>query len=315
MFRIGIIGAARIAHKFVRSAERLRDVKISAVASKSLERAAAFAAEMQIPISYGSYEEMLQKEPLDAVYIATTMNYHYENTMLALKYRIPVLCEKALTDTAGHAREMFRYAEEQQTFLMEGTWTLFTPKTLRVREWIREGRIGTPNLIQGNIGFAAEKDPKNRYFSHELGGGAMLDLGAYMVQVPPYMVDQKLVSYDGWTVRGFNGIDEKIFLSMRFDQAVCNMIGSLSTALPEECLIAGERGFIRLPRFHLGNQAFLYDGQGNLLEEYSDPDSVGFEYEIEEMIRCVRAGKIQSDIASPERSIQCAEIADWFRNK
>lgn len=315
MFRIGIIGAAKIAHKFVQSAERLSDVKVSSVASKSLERAEIFAKEMQIPAYYGSYEEMLQKESLDAVYIATTMNYHYENTLLALKYHIPVLCEKALTDTGEHAREMFGYSEEQQTFLMEGTWTLFTPKTHKVRAWISEGRIGTPNLIQGNIGFAPEKDANSRYFSHELGGGAMLDLGAYMVQVPPYMVGQKIVSYDGWTIRGFNGINEKIFLNMRLENGVCNMIGSLDSALPEECLIAGERGFIRIPRFHMGNQAYLYDSQGNLLEKYDDPDSVGFEYEIEEMVQCVRDGKIHSDIASPKRSIECAEISDWFRNQ
>ena len=183
--KIGIIGAARIAHKFVKSAERLPEVKVVSVVSKSAERAAAFAAETEIPAFYGSYEEMLQKEPLDAVYVATTMNFHYENTMLALKYRIPVLCEKALTDTAAHAQEMFRYAEEQQTFLMEGIWSMFTPKTEKVREWILGGRIGAANLIQGNIGFAAQKDPENRYFSHELGGGAMLDLDAYMVAVPP----------------------------------------------------------------------------------------------------------------------------------
>ena len=315
MFRIGIIGAAKIAHKFVKSAERLPEVKIASVASKSSERAEIFAAKMQIPAFYGSYEEMLQKEPLDAVYIATTMNYHYENTLLALKYHIPVLCEKALTDTEEHAREMFRYSEEQRTFLMEGTWTLFTPKTQKVREWISEGRIGIPNLIQGNIGFAPKKDPNSRYFSHELGGGAMLDLGAYMVQVPPYMVGQKIVSYDGWTIRGFNGIDEKICLSMRLEQAVCNMIGSLDSALPEECLIAGERGFIRIPRFHMGNQAYLYDPQGNLLETFDDQDSVGFEYEIKEMISCIRSGKIHSEAATPERSIECAEISDWVRNQ
>ena len=315
MFRIGIIGAAKIAHKFVKSAARVQDAGIVAVASKSAERAAAFAAEENIPASYGSYEEMLERESPDAVYIATTMNFHYENRMLALKHRIPVLCEKALTDTAQNAREMFRYAEEQQTFLMEGIWTLFTPKTQKVREWILQGRIGKANLIQANIGFSAEKDPKNRYFSHELGGGAMLDLGAYMIAVPPYMVNQKIVDYSGWTVRGFNGIDEKIFLNMHLENAVYNAIGSLGSALPESAVIAGDRGYIRLPRFHIGHQAFLYDAQGNLVEEFNDTESVGFEYEIEEMIRCVRAGKKRSDIASPELSVLCAEISDWFRGQ
>ena len=315
MFRFGIIGAAKIAHKFVKSAERLPGVCVAAVSSKSLDRAAAFAAEEGIPAAYGSDEEMLLKERLDAVYIATTMNFHYENTMLALKHRIPVLCEKALTDSAAHAGEMFRYAEEQKTFLMEGVWSLFTPKTRKVREWVLSGRIGKVNLIQANIGFVPEKDPESRYFNPALGGGAMLDLGAYMTAVPAFMVGKEITDYSGRTVRGFNGIDEKIFLNLQLEDVLCNVIGSLDSVLPEECLIAGDRGYIRIPRYHSGTQAYLYNAQYALEESFSDTESVGFEYEMEEVLRCIREGKTSSDIASPGLSIRCAEIFDWFRGR
>ena len=315
MFRIGIIGAANIAHHFVDSSKQVPEVRIVAVASKSMERAAAFAEKENIPAAYDSYEEMLVKEAPDAVYVATTMNFHYENTMLALKHHVPVLCEKALTDTAQHARELFQYAKEQNTFLMEGIWSLFTPKTEKVREWVLDGRIGEVNLIQGNIGFVPEKNPENRFYSHALGGGAALDLGTYMIELPPYLVGQEIRDFSGWTEWGYNDIDEKIVLNMKLDHAVCNIIGSFNTTLPEECLIAGDRGYIRLPHYHSGKQAFLYNASGELAEEYNDTESVGFEYEIEEMIRCIRAGKITSETASPELSIRCAEICDRFRNK
>ena len=143
----------------------------------------------------------------------------------------------------------------------------------------------------------------------------MLDLGAYMVAVPPYMVGQEIREYGGWTLRGFNGIDEKIFLDMRLDGAVCNVIGSFDTSLPQECLIAGTEGFIRVPNFHAGNEACLYDAGGRLIERFLDTESVGFEHEIGEMIRCVREGRIRSETASPELSLKCAEIFDWFRSR
>ena len=293
----------------------LPDVCVTAVSSKSLERAGAFAQAEQIPSYYDSYEEMLKKEALDAVYVATTMNFHYENTMLALKYHVPVLCEKALTDSAAHAKEMFAFAEAQKTFLMEGIWSLFTPKTLKVREWVRSGRIGSANLIQANIGFSAPKDPESRIYNPALGGGAMLDLGAYMLAVPPFMADQELEDVSGFTVWGFNGMDEKIFMDLKLTHAVCNVIGSVDTSLPEECLIAGTKGYIRIPRFHSGNTAFLYDGSGELLEEFRDEKSVAFEYEIAEMIRCVREGKLYSERVTPALSIRLAKICDRFRTK
>ena len=86
MIQFGIMGAGNIARKFADAVRQVEGAQVAAVASKSLERAQAFAQEQHIPAGYGSYQEMLQRPDIDAVYIATTNNFHYENILQCLEH-------------------------------------------------------------------------------------------------------------------------------------------------------------------------------------------------------------------------------------
>ena len=96
MFRFGIMGAGGIAAKFCDAVRRLEDAKVAVVASKSVERAERFARENGIARFYGNYEEMLEREKPDAVYVATTNNFHFENVMQCIGHGVPALCEKSM---------------------------------------------------------------------------------------------------------------------------------------------------------------------------------------------------------------------------
>lgn len=95
IFRFAIMGAGGIAEKFCDAVNRLENMEVIAVASKSLDRASRFAKKNNVAQAYDSYEEMLKDADPDGVYIATTPNYHFELTMLCLDYKKPVLCEKS----------------------------------------------------------------------------------------------------------------------------------------------------------------------------------------------------------------------------
>lgn len=112
MFRFAIIGAGGIAHKFC-DAVRLAGHEVAAVASKSSERAAEFAAKENIARSFGNYAEMLDTVKPDAVYIATTHNFHYDNILLCLERGLPVICEKPMVCTADEARRVFDAAKRR----------------------------------------------------------------------------------------------------------------------------------------------------------------------------------------------------------
>ena len=112
-FCFGVMGAGNISNKFCDAAEKIEEVCVTAVAARSEERAREFAEKYEIHTYYGNYEEMLQKEKLDGVYIGVVTGMHVQLTELCIRYGIPVLCEKALTGSSEEAERIFKLAEEK----------------------------------------------------------------------------------------------------------------------------------------------------------------------------------------------------------
>ena len=139
MFRFGIMGAGGIAAKFCDAVRRLEDAKVAVVASKSVERAERFARENGIARFYGNYEEMLEREKPDAVYVATTNNFHFENVMQCIGHGVPALCEKSMFMPLAEAEEAICFAREKMVFLMEAMWSRFLPCVQKAREADRHG--------------------------------------------------------------------------------------------------------------------------------------------------------------------------------
>ena len=115
----GIIGCGGIANKFAESTRAVDGAKVIAAASRTPGKAVSFAKKHQIEQSYSDYSELLNNQDVDAVYVATTHNFHYENTREALLANKPVLCEKPFTVNAQEMNALIALAERQQVFLME----------------------------------------------------------------------------------------------------------------------------------------------------------------------------------------------------
>ena len=141
-FRFGILGAGGIAHKFCNAVGKVDDACVAAVASKDQKRAWRFAKRHGIEDFYSDYEHLLAREDIDAIYIATTHNFHYENIIACLEHNKPVLCEKSMVPTAAQAQEIFSLAKEKKLFVMEAMWSRFLPHINQARQWIKEGLIG-----------------------------------------------------------------------------------------------------------------------------------------------------------------------------
>ena len=121
--------------------------------SKSLERAEKFAQKNNLAKYYDSYEQMLDTENPDCAYIAVTPNDHYRLTMLCIERKVPVLCEKAMFQNSKEAAAAYNAAAEKKVFVMEALWSRFLPAVNKVKSWIREGKIGVPEISQFSIGF------------------------------------------------------------------------------------------------------------------------------------------------------------------
>ncbi len=309
--RFGIIGAGNIANRFCDAVKLTEYAQVCAAASKSMERAQAFAERNGIEKFYDSYEEMLKTADIDAVYIATTHNFHMDNIRLCFEYGKHVLCEKAMVLTAEDAREVFRLAKEKNLFCMEAMWSNFLPQTKKAKEWITSGAIGEIQAVSAVIGFNGGGNPESRLYNPDLAGGAMYDIGVYPAEIVSYLVGEPIEDCVGvWRPHPVTGVDERATFIVRYPSCDAAIQCLLTSNVREYMIFNGTKGCIELPWSSSGYTAKRYDGRRQLAETFEERFENGFIYEIEEVVRCINEGRITSDIMPPEATIQCAELYD-----
>ena len=315
MIRFGVMGAGRIAKDFCDAAKRADGAEVVAIASKSLDKAKVFAQEKGIARAYGDYSEMLACKDIDAIYIATTTNFHYENLLQCMEAGKHVLCEKAMVETEARAQEVFRLAKEKKLFVMEAMWSMFLPKSLKVREWVKAGLVGEITGAQATIGFSAERDMTNRFFNPELGGGAFYDLGVYLIDLLPYFVVQDIVDVECGIQYAPTGVDAMLNLNLKLEHCYANGQAQFLAKVPEDCYLYGSKGYIYIPKIHWGRDCIRYDVDGKEVERFTNDEPCGFRFEIEETVRCIESGKFESEIASHEMTLISSRIYDKMIKK
>ena len=310
MYHFGIIGAGNIAHKFIEAVRMTKNADVTAVASKSLERARDWAEKEGLSRYYDSYETLLADPDIDIIYIATLSNAHYDNIKACLEAGKHVICEKPMTQTASQAQEVITLAREKQLFLMEGMWSRFLPKSLRVRRWIQEGRIGELHLMQANIGWKADKTYNKRLFYPELGGGSLYDIGIYPMELLPYYADQKITQMQFLKKDYSTGVDDIVSLNLQLERCIANIQCSFTTKMPEDAYLYGSDGYIHIPKIHFGNRARLYDLEDQLVEDFHEGLDNGFYYEVCEVISCIEKGQTESSICPLNMTYDNAKLFD-----
>ena len=314
VFRFAIMGAGHIARRFCDAAALVDGCAVAAAASKSLDRAQRLAEEKGIPAAYDNYEEMLRAEKPDCVYIATTCDSHFRLAMLCAEHAVPVLCEKAMFMSSAEADAFFERAEERRVFAMEALWSRFLPAVNRARAWIGEGRIGAPVLGELNIGFAAPPDAENRYFNPALGGGAAYDLTVYGLQILTWVLDRGITRARVEAVAARTGVDATSIVLLDLEGLPAAVKSSLSAPLNDGMTIYGPKGRIVVPHAHYGSEAILLDAEGAEAERFTDDATRnGFTYEIEEAVRCVRGGLLESPVVPWASTRACAAVYDRIR--
>ncbi len=295
-FRYAIMGAGDISRKFRDAASRIEGCEVCAVSSKSAERARAFAEKEGVPASYGSYEEMLEKERPDCVYIGADTGSHFALTMLCLEHKVPVLCEKAMFTNLKDMRTAFGFAEKQGVFTMEAMWSYYLPAIRQAKKWVDDGRIGKIRFTDILLGFKAPTHPGNRYFNRELGGGTAFDLSVYTFDLTTLMLGHDFTDCHVSALWHESGVDTVNHATLTYDGCIASLTSSILNPLEERLIMYGEAGKIIVPHSHYANEAFLYDQDGKITEHFTDHKTEnGFVYEVKDAMECVMNGKTESD--------------------
>jgi predicted dehydrogenase len=306
-FAWALIGPGKIARRFAGAVAEIPGAGLRAVLGRDATRAGDFAANCtngdgSHPVVAKSMEALLADPLLDGVYIATPHAQHGEWVRQCLDAGKAVLCEKPLVPNLAQGRALIDLARERQVFLMEAVWTRFLPIYAVVAQWLRDQAIGELRAIQSSFCFPAPFEPAERLYNPALAGGALLDLGIYNLTVTRWVMQMALgacpapLAIHATGVLAPTGVDQRVAATLHFpggldSQFICGLDGSAENALT----IFGERGVIKLPtRFWQATEALL-QRPGEPEQRVHEPFRVnGFEYEIEEAQRCIRAGVIES---------------------
>lgn len=313
-FGWGLLGPGRIAHRFAQALDEVEGARLQAVASRSAERADEFARRYQAPSAYDSDEALAADPSVDAVYIATPHRFHHRQARLCLEAGKPVLCEKPLTVNAAEAQDLIRLAHAKRLFLMEALWSRFLPVHRQVRRWLDEGAIGRIQLVTSTFCFQPERDPADRKFAHDLAGGGLLDLGVYNVSLSQWAIRDNPSSVSAVGRLGDTGVDELTAVTMVYPgDVVSQFTCSLLFEGVNDMTIYGAQGYVRLhPKFWESTGASLVV-DGNERSVRLPFRRNGFEYQIEEAMRCIREGRGESDGMPLVDSLATMDTMDRIR--
>jgi predicted dehydrogenase len=185
--RWGVLGVARIAtEKVIPAMQRGEWTEVTAIASRNLDKARAAAARLGLPKAYGSYEELLADRDIDAIYNPLPNDLHVPWTRKAAERGKHVLCEKPIALNAAEARELLDVRRRTGVKLQEAFMVRTNPQWLKVRDLIVEGRIGELRSMQGVFSYF-NRDASNIRNLPAAGGGALLDIGCYLVNTSRFV--------------------------------------------------------------------------------------------------------------------------------
>lgn len=346
--RWAVISPGGIAGKFTHSLHAATASRVVAVASRSADRAAAFAAEHGIDTSYGSVSEMLAAGGFDVVYIASPHAQHVDLAREVLRAGFPALVEKAFTLNAEQARELMDLARERSLFLMEAMWSRFLPQYAVLRGVIASGMLGEVVSVRASHGQSFLFDPAHRLFDPELGGGALLDLGVYPISLAQ-MVLGDLADLQVLGSLTATGVDETLGLLARgsapvgrsedsaesstdsagagtgsADAGAGSPAGSPGIAILETTLrarslndatVVGTAGRAHLRETFYAPTSLhieLEDGRSAAVEHPGDPE-LAMAFEAAETARCIAAGALESPLMTWADTLSVLETMDEVR--
>jgi len=312
--RWGILGTGVIAHKFATGLKAASGAELAAVGSRTQVTADEFGDTFGVPRRHASYEELANDPEIDVIYVSTPHPMHKDNSLLCLNAGKAVLCEKPFTINATEAEAMISLARQKGLFLMEAMWTRYLPAVIKTRQLIAEGVLGKIRMIVADFGFRAEFDPQHRLFNPELGGGALLDAGIYPISFAS-MIFGSPTQVTSLAQLGQTGVDEQSAYLLGYEQGQLALLASaVRTDMPSEAIVMGTKGRVRLhsPIYCPRSLTLSLPDQA---DEMIEPPMVGngYNYEAVEVMNCLRAGKLESEIMPLDETLAIMKTMDQIR--
>lgn len=315
MIKWGIIGLGNIAMRFAKSLSYSKEGELYAIASKTKEKRDVFYEQYKCEKVYKEYNELLNDEKVDAVYIALPHGLHKYWSIEALKHKKAVLCEKPVGLNSEEMKEIKKEALLNNVFFMEAMKTRFIPLIHNIKELIKNKEIGDITAIEANFCNLVTDIKEGSYLLDKKQGGALLDVGIYPLSFVMDMIDSEVKQVKSKMEINESGVDSYFKATLTFENGVIGTIeGAIDKNKERTAIIRGTKGYMEIPIYNRPNIVTIYL---NKREPYKIERELEFDdmyAEIKEVHDCLKAAKLQSECLSLDESIRVMEVLDSIKN-
>lgn len=300
MTNVAILGAGNIARQMAKTLRLMKargdKVELYAVGSRDKARAEAFAQAEGFAKAYGSYEELLRDDGVDLVYIATPHSHHGEQIEQCVTHGKAVLCEKAFTATAAQAERALALAKEKGVLVTEAIWTRYVPMRRMLDELLASGAIGTPRVLTANLGYTIYD--KERIRRPELAGGALLDVGVYVLNFAAMVFGTQVERMESSVRLMDTGVDMQESITLHYpDGRMAELMATAACNTSRRCWIYGDQGCAEVDNVNNPRRITLYANANDPASVTrvidAPPQLTGYEYEVLACLRALETGALE----------------------
>lgn len=314
--KVGFIGCGHIARTMANTVNNTKGFELYGVAARDLDRATSFKEEFGAEKAYGSYEELVNDDNVELVYIATPHSHHRDHMMLCIEHNKNILCEKAFTVNEAEALEVLTAAKEKGVFVCEAIWTRYMPARKLINDIIASDKIGRVTSVTANLGY--QISDKERIKNPKLGGGALLDIGIYPLNFALMAREGVAVkAITGVCTKADTGVDLQDSMTLAFeDGSIATIFADAEVTSDRRGYIYGTKGYIEVENINNPEVIRVFDNSRQPFmncEIIIKKDYNGYEYELLEAKKCIEEGKIESEMMSHSETLRVMRFMDALR--
>lgn len=309
MIKLAVIGVGAMAHNMCTTVKGMDNIDRYAVWGREADNPQKFADEFQIKHVYTDLDEMLADKEIDLCYIAVPHSHHYKMAKACLEAGHNVLCEKPFTVNAEQAKKLFAYAEEHKLLLQEAIWTRYMPSRKIIDDIIKSGEIGEVTSLTANLGYDLTHVP--RIWDRKLAGGAMLDVGVYLINLGLMVFGPDVASVNALaSYKGEVDMIDSITMMWKGGQ-VATMQTNVAAHMNRDGCIFGNKGYIEIQNVNNPEKIEVFGLDYKLAKEYPIPPQItGYEYEMQACVDAIEKGEYEVGDMPHSETVKVLEIMD-----
>ena len=315
-FKWGIIGTGGIANAFANDLQYLKNHIVESVLSRNMKTAKKFASKHEGCKFYDKEKLFFKDRDLDAIYIATPNTLHAHQSIKSLQHKIPVLCEKPFAMNSKETSHMISASRDNNTALLEAMWMRYLPHIKFLKTILKENHIGEIHSLYACHGQNLRNIKNPRLWKKELGGGALLDLGIYVVSLSQMILGtpKNILAKSIFTKKG---VDAKTSMIFEYEEGqIANLSCTMYNSQPNRAVISGTEGYIEInPTFYAPTTIRVISNNKKEITFTENYIGHGLREQALEMQKCIINNNIESKKMTHSDSISVMKIMDKVRNK